>query len=263
MSLFEVSRTSDGIVTVNFHITTTTIILIALYWLPPMLKVIAVTGGKIKTSLVEVELPGAVSWLEETDTETQRVLLSSFIAGIETIENPSPDVREHLSNYENRLAELPPPVQDANNQLKTNARLYNEIRNLPRGSERTIKMGTIVNQIKSLVHLVDFKEIGFDKLVDSESQGDRIVGLALLQVKPDKLGFPLVKNAIGCSKSGFEQYQALRAAEQMLSILDNNEKQELVKVINEQRSEGDKKYIKPGTDRWGLSIRILNAIYRM
>ena len=49
LSIFEVTRTAAGALIVTARLTTTTVILVALFWLPFLLKVLALTGGGLKT----------------------------------------------------------------------------------------------------------------------------------------------------------------------------------------------------------------------
>jgi hypothetical protein len=63
-----------------------------------------------------------------------------------------------------------------------------------------------------------------------------------------------VQAITGCL-SAFEQYHALRAAQGMLPALDAEHRRRLAAAIQSQREEGG--HIRPGTDRWALSERIL------
>jgi hypothetical protein len=56
VSLFKVSRSPEGIIHFTLEVTTVTLILIALVWLPALIQVFALSGGRLKTLAGEVEL---------------------------------------------------------------------------------------------------------------------------------------------------------------------------------------------------------------
>ena len=82
---------------------------------------------------------------------------------------------------------------------------------------------------------------------------------AMVQAMPTTDYFELVLESIRKSRSAFEQYQGLQAAERILPLLNADQKKELVEVLEDQRSGAPGKYIKEGSDRWFLSNRILKA----
>lgn len=97
-------------------------------------------------------------------------------------------------------------------------------------------------------------------LFASGKDGDRIVALALIQARPNAVFFGLVSWTIGESRSAFEQYHGLKAMENMLPSLNEEQKRRLAEVLGDQRSGRPGKYIERGTDRWLLSDRILDAL---
>ncbi len=67
----------------------------------------------------------------------------------------------------------------------------------------------------------------------------------------------MVLPGIVSSRSAFEQYQALRAAEEMIQSLDASQLEKLVQAVRDQRSGGPGKFITRDSDRWAISERIL------
>lgn len=65
LSMFEVTQTTgsdaEGKTTnliMNFHLTSTTVALVALIWLPSLVRLISLLGGGVKTSVGEASTPG-------------------------------------------------------------------------------------------------------------------------------------------------------------------------------------------------------------
>ncbi len=68
LSMFEITQTTEKNAegtntnfTVNFHLTTITVVLVALIWLPSLLRVISLLGGGIKTSVGEASTEGLLA----------------------------------------------------------------------------------------------------------------------------------------------------------------------------------------------------------
>lgn len=266
LSLFEVVRNAEGTFVINFRLTTTTVLLVALIWLPFLLKVIAISGGGLKTAAGEASILGLDQLFSHLDPGAQRELLSSAVAAADVAEPKSPTIeqpklRELRHDLEHQLASLPPKTQQAREQLESLANLYEATRkNMSSSSERTFKMSTIIAQAKALALQANYEPMEVSNLFAKDTDGSRIIALALLQAKPDSRFFALVLPAISGSRSAFEQYQALRAAEQMLPMLNSDEKQRLVTTLRDQRSGGPGKYITRDSDRRPLSDRILSAL---
>jgi tetratricopeptide (TPR) repeat protein len=101
------------------------------------------------------------------------------------------------------------------------------------GRERTAMMSTLVNEVALLAEhgLVDAVAVG-DLMAGGE--GERIVGLALLQARPDPSQFAAVCDVIGGSITAFEQFHALRVAGLLVPTIDGRERVMLVTVLERE-----------------------------
>ena len=90
ISLFDLSRTADGAVEVRFGVSTVSALLIALVWLPFLLKAIVLGGGTVKLQPVETSLPGLLDLLSRLEPETQRQVLPAYIQSVEEAETKAP-----------------------------------------------------------------------------------------------------------------------------------------------------------------------------
>ena len=254
LSLVQVERSSkDWKVTVE--IGADTAVLLALVWLPFVLKLIALTGGGLKAPGGEATTQGLVDLVLRLSPDTQRELLPTIIGVVDTVEDVALEAeREELrvmkQELESRLASL----SEIGDLYQTTRR------EMQPGAKRTFELIKIVAAARTLVQHAEFEPTEVSNLFTEDTEGSRITALAILQAKPDRVYFPLVLEAIAKSRSAFEQYEALRAAEHMLPILEKKDKRELKSTLLDQRSGREGAYIKRGSDRWSLSGRILNSL---
>ncbi len=266
LSLFEVTRNAEGTYVVNFRLTAITVLLVALVWLPFLLKVLALTGGGLKTAAGEASVGGMEHLLSLLDPGTKREVLSTYVAAVDVAESrlpaaDQPRLRDLRQGLEHQLASLPPESQQARAKLDDLAKLYEATRTaMPSGPERTLKMSSIVAQARAIAAQARYEPMEMTDLIAQDSPGTRVMALAVVQANPDPRAFSIALDGIAHSRSAFEQYQALRAAEEMLPRLDPEQKQQLEEVLRDQRSGGEGKNITRDSDRWPISSRMLDAI---
>ncbi len=142
------------------------------------------------------------------------------------------------------------------------AQLYESVRTkLAPGIQRTRVMNKILSEIRSAADSdKEDTSKAIVKLIDENSAGSRIAAIGILQVDPNPEYFPFVLDAIGQSRSAFEQYQALSSARSLLPALSGEQKSQLKAVIESERGDQPGKYIQPGSDRWVLSEMILREL---
>jgi hypothetical protein len=270
LSLFEVTRNADGGVTVSLHVTAITTILVGLVWLPFLLKVVALSGGGIKTPAGEASTPGLASWLH-----TAKDAVVSGIAAVDTAQAVAPAAQRPVlqqiqSELQDKLVGLstlstPTSPRDQGSAylttLRTLARTYERLRaTLPSSSQRTFEMSKITAEARAIAQATLITSADAISLFQEGREGSRVVALAVMQAKPDPAYFPLVLDAIDHSRSAFEQYQALRTAQVLLPMLSAEQKQQLAQVISHQQSGQPGTHITPDSDRRPLSDNILKAI---
>jgi len=159
------------------------------------------------------------------------------------------------------MASSVPEAQQAREQLTKLAGVYEGLRRgMDPGTKRTVSLTSVVTQARALAERAGYgsKEVG--DLFAGDSEGARIVSLAIVQALPNPTFFDLVLQSISHSRSAFEQYQALLAMERLRPKLNADQKRELAVVLEDQRSGGPGKFITKDSDRWLLSSRILDAI---
>jgi hypothetical protein len=251
LSLVEVTRSPSAGVAVTFKVTSVTAVLVALAWLPALVGILAFLGGTLKTPAGEVSTQGLLS------------VLPKLIAALDTVE-PKLDegtkrmVEDIRREAERELGSYARGMQQARAALAAYVREYETLRSsLPPSDERTFRMSTIVAQVRALASQAHYAADDIRSLFNRGQDGDRIVALGLLQVSPFRERFDLALEAIGNSRSAFEQFHGLRVVEAMLPLLSDADIECLLKVFEEQR----KKYLIPeNRDRWSLYQTILEKI---
>ncbi|GAA0907263.1 hypothetical protein [Virgisporangium aurantiacum] len=131
-------------------------------------------------------------------------------------------------------------------------------RNLPSGPGRTDELERTVSTARHEAAIGRWNADQVRALFDSGRDGDRITALGLMQGDIAHLAdLDCVLEAIGESRSGFEQYHALLTAFMLLESLDAGQKQRLTNAVEAQRGPGG--HIRPGKERYLLAERILAA----
>jgi hypothetical protein len=269
-SSFEIRRSDNGLFTGTFRISGVGITLFALMWLPVLLKLIGLSGIGLKTSGVEASTGGLLDLLKALDPSAQRETLPPVIAALEVAETEgggakqptTQRLRQQLQDQLASLPTIPKDAQQARAELNNYAREYERIRHdMPSGSARTIRLSALVSRIMALAEQAKLKPEELKEKFESGKEGDRIVALAISRVLPDPRNFEMVAEGIDKSKSPFDQYQALRAVEEMFPLLDAKQKQQLEKVLTRQRSGLEGTFInRSDMSRWNLSGSLLDAL---
>jgi len=267
VSLFQVNRASDGGLAFEFHVTNTTVLLLAVGWLPALLAVVAVAGGGLKTPAGEATTGGLLPVLQVLDTTAKQAILPTLVAGLEQAETASqPGARDQVRTLrqeaEQELAALPLDAQTARHELDGLAVEYDTVRAAePPGRARTMHMSELVARARAAAVNArlggsEFHErcLRFGEAPD----GERIVTLTLIEALHEPDCFPAVLSGIGNSRSAFEQSRALRVAQRLLPSLDAAQRAQLRQVIDQQRGPGG--HILPGTDRIVVADQIIGAM---
>jgi TIR domain len=142
---------------------------------------------------------------------------------------------------------------------------YRKIREaLPSGRERTKLMSSLAERMRILVTRDEFSFDEINSFLQSkrlEEEGRRLLGLSIMRKYGDANYFEQVLQIIDDPHSAFEQWQALRALEEIVPSLTMAQKVTLRKILNKQRNYDVTKHqwIHPNSDRGRLSSRLLTA----
>ncbi|TMB99750.1 MAG: hypothetical protein E6J42_02390 [Chloroflexi bacterium] len=268
LSTFELTHGGDGSFTYSFRLTPITALLIALLWLPTLIRVGALGGGSVKTPAGEATLAGIpLELLRELDVDTQREALPALIAVADAAEAKAdsaaaPALRQVREDLQDQLAALTPDAKAARRQLAEYAHQYDEIRKTkPAGSVRTWEMTLLIGAARALGPQARYTPDELARIFASGSEGERIVGLATIQANHDPATFHLALEALDHSRSAFEQYHALEAIDEMLESLIPAQRRDLEATLIRQRSGAPKTWInRDDRSRWDLSTTIMRRL---
>ncbi|WP_437310777.1 formylglycine-generating enzyme family protein [Sorangium sp. So ce388] len=122
-------------------------------------------------------------------------------------------------------------------RLEASARRYEEIRRtMPGGTSRTDEMDELVHELRVTLQNAGLTPEELSARFNAGGDGDRIVAISGVLVAPDPACFDLVRRGIASSRSAFEQYWAIVAAERMLEKLDRRSLEALRTALEHQMS---------------------------
>ena len=204
----------------------------------------------------EQSLSGDFSWASYVYYGDPRMCLSRRDGDGDGVP-PEPEAEEATGDLATALAPAAAAAAtDVQHQASSDlAREYENVRaSMPFGFERTRKMSDIVTRARALARGGDCSTV--IETCAAGGDGDRVIGLGLIQAQPDAAHLPHVLQSIAAPRSAFEQYHALVAAKALAPLLDAAGKETLQKALTEQTS--DPSFY--GTDRHLLASDILTRL---
>ncbi len=227
----------------SIGVTSITVALLVLIWLPSLLRVLGIAGGGVKTPAGEATTPGLAALFDTFDPQTKREALPSVLTAL-----TSPDVltdadergksRELRRELELQLAAVTPQSQDIRETLDRYAGDYEEMRRtMPPGGDRTRLMTRLVAEVRAVARGMPPMATELRRMLSEGSDGERIVGLAVAQDQPNRNLFDEICGAIVESHSAFEQYHALVAVLEMLTVIDDRQRRVLVEVLRDAQDD--------------------------
>lgn len=256
LSTLDVTRTGSGVVSMRFHVTGVTAAILALAWLPAIVRAIVLTGGGVKTPAGEANTRGLLDLLMLSSSDVKREVLPPVAAALDSVQAASASDEERIeartarSLVERELGHSINQVAVPAEVLNQHARDYENLRaDMPPGSDRTFRMGVLMSEVRAVAGIIGVSADLVTGLFESEREGDRVVALTLLEAQPLPECLPIVLDGISKSRSAFEQFQALRAAEELLPLLDNAARQQLGKVLLHEYMDLDGKGLREDSSR--------------
>lgn len=182
-------------------------------------------------------------------SQADRRALDSFVEAESLSEQGAQDEADSLRAQ--AMQELGLPHREA--------RRYDGLRQfLPRGSGRTEQMENLVAAARDSA-----RESGLDaehvrRFFGQGGDGRRIYALALMQGAPEIAHLDLVLEGVEHSRSAFEQYQALVAAENLTPLLSPADRARLEHALRAQTAPGS--HIARSSERRRVAERVLRTL---
>jgi hypothetical protein len=261
-SSFEVTRPAAGGIDTTIHVGTGALIAVALIWLPPLLRLISLTGGRFKAAGVEAAAPGLLGSPEELIKR-----LANISTGAEQLKEKDPKAKEIAESVEMEVRQIATtyldPAETLTDQaLRSLAHQYESIRDTsPAGAARTNQMTRLVNEARVRARAApEQARRALLDLLRSRQSGDRIVGLALAQEVPTQDALPEILHLVSESSSAFEMYHALLALQRLAHFLAAGQRTQAVAVLEAEKQDPRGKGVMNDAELPGLisqTIRML------
>jgi hypothetical protein len=227
-------------------VTNLTALLLALIWLPALLRILGVAGGGVKTPAGEATTPGLAAVFEWFDAEVKRDTIPAVLAGLNSpnvVTDPErrSDTRDLRRDLEFQLAAVTPYTGGVREALDRYAQEYESLRvTMPSGRERTLRMTSLTAEARAIARTAPLATVDLRNMLETGSHGERAIALAVAQDHPSPRLFDLICGAILQSRSAFEQYQALGAALELVPLLDTDQRRRLRTVIESALSDPER-----------------------
>ncbi|MBW4632408.1 MAG: hypothetical protein KME30_11070 [Iphinoe sp. HA4291-MV1] len=264
ISVCEISWSKKELFSFKFRVTNTTAIFLSLVWLPSILKVFALSGGALKTPLGEIGGSGMKTMLESLTADSLGFLIEQTKRAEEVAPPQQQKEMRQIRREWQKVYASTVPASEARQEMERLAERYKELRmTMPFGAQRTFEMESVTGRMRALAPEVKYTVHEVKDLLQSADQGKRLLGLSVAEWSGDPIYFDLVLHLINHSETAFEQTSALRSVEKMVSQLDTQQKKNLQAALIEQRNfnEEEKRWIKPESNRWILSDRLLSRLH--
>jgi len=239
LSSVHIEHPASGGISVHVAVGTAALVAIALIWLPAVVRLLSLTGGGFKAFGIEAstggirDVPeGLIAGLARIRTAVTTVEQDTPSAAADT-ETVRAAVDSIASEYLGGTAAV---TSQALNDL---ARRYEKVRATePRSQERTVAMNLILNEarVRARASLEMAARTG-GKLLRSDADGDRVVGLALLQQAPSADALTDVLRVFSSSRSAFEQYHAALAVKAVAPLLTEQQRQIAIDTLTREQSD--------------------------
>jgi hypothetical protein len=233
-----VSKTASGAVVFHIAVGTQALGAIALLWLPGLLRLLSLTGGRGAAFGVEASVGGLKDAPEELIAGLARIRTE---VSAEFVTPDSAPLADTVRAEVDRIAatSLSGTLTVTNEVLGDLARRYEHVRNTePPSPSRAIAQNQILNEARVRARAApETAANAAQPLLNSTLPGDRVIGLALLQQQPNPEALARILYLIQNSASAFEQYHALEAIEAMAPVLAPPQRAEARAIIEKERED--------------------------
>jgi hypothetical protein len=223
---------------------TLTAVVLALIWLPSLVRVLGLSGGRVKTPAGEATTPGLAGLFEDLPAEEKLERLPGFLSSLEApqiVAKEDPVAEELRRDLQRELAAVAPrpPGDGPRERLDYYAKRYEEARrDMDPGRERTLRMTSVTAEARAVARSVPPSLVDLRHMLDAGTDGERVVALSVVQDRPDTALFDDVVAIAIDPRSPFEQYQALGALMTMERSLNGGDRRHLRAALEQIRERG-------------------------
>ncbi|HEY6551648.1 MAG TPA: hypothetical protein VIY71_10665 [Solirubrobacterales bacterium] len=242
-SSLKVSHPAGGGFGIEFAVTVTTLGVIALLWLPSLLRAWSLAGGKLEAAGVAATSQGLLGSPED---------LIDRLTGIKTtaekvtekVKDQAPEAAAALRSLDQEVDQMATEYLVGVDAVSASAiralgRQYERLRAvMPPGDIRTIEMTRVVNEARVRAEADPQTAARWGpQLIRSEDQGRRIVGLAFLQAAPVAETFSDLLHLIRNSATAFEMFHTLLALRESAPLLTQSQRDQAAEALLDELEE--------------------------
>lgn len=240
ISTVALERYASGDWAFSFEIKSTTVGLLILIWLPALVRLLILVGGKFKGAGVEVSSDGVLGTQQEMVRDLTMLRTGADEAKLQSSEQLKATLRELAAQVDGMASQyLGGASAITETEVARLAREYEAIRNqMDPGDPRTVEMTRIVNEARVRAAAEPSLAQGMiEELLASKDEGRRLVGLALLQEVPSATHYSRVLDLITGSCSAFEMFHALVALDEIAPRLSRRQAVEARAVLEREKED--------------------------
>jgi len=242
-SCVKLTHPSGGGLDVEFAVTATTLGVVALLWLPSLLRVWSLAGGKVEAAGVAATSGGLLASPEDLINRLTGIKTTAEKA-TEKVKGQAPEAAAALRSLDKQVDEMASEYLGGSDTVSESViralgRQYEQLReSLPPGDARTVEMTRVVNEARLRAEVDTLNAMQWaPRLITLEDEGRRIVGLAFLQAVPLPGAFPGLLRLVRHSATAFEMFHTLLAIRASGPLLSSSEKEEAARVMLEELEE--------------------------
>lgn len=236
LAALQIGRDANGTITAEVQFGVASLVALGLIWFPTLMRLIVYTGASFKTAQFEASVPGLLS-----EPEAFKLRLAS--AQVAT----SSDAGERLAATQKLMEsvdQITQPVLEGSDLLTDAAlvelaRRYERTRSSePGSSERIMKLDRIVAEVRARASAAPDRAAARARdLLISESEGERVVALGIVQEAGDRRLFDALINLIEHPRTRFEMYHAQLALRKIRTTLFHGERKRAIEVLTALKHE--------------------------
>jgi len=239
LSSITVEHPASGGWGVDVNVDAATIGIVALVWLPALLRLLSLTGGKVKAAGVEASSGGLLGSPENLIED-----LTEIRTGAEEAGRRAPEIDRAMEQVQRQIDEMASEYLSGSDAVTEHsisriADEYEAIRStMPPGSARTTRMTRVVNEarVRAGANRDTARRLAIP-LLHSEKEGQRIVALAMLQEAPSNKAVDGVLNLVSDSATAFEMFHALVALREIAPKMSVEELAHAISVLTAEKSD--------------------------
>jgi hypothetical protein len=263
-SVLDVTISSSGW-SAAVRISSGTVVVLGLFWLPVLINLLALAGGTLKFPSGEATSKGLLDLLaalRDVPPDLKRETFPPVIAALGSVPDPAREnVRAVRTELEEQLSALPMDQADARARLRDLVQRYDELR-----PNRVINPRTVFDLDRLAAEVLGFVRVAHHEPAPAsqfreEGDGERIIDLVSIEALPSSVHVPQVLDAIRAPRSAFEQYQALLALDKLVPELNVGQQVEAIEALKVAQSDAsDLQITRKDPSRWVLSGQLVSRL---